>query len=289
VRLRPFALLVLVAVVATGCADAPTGPDVATGAPTPSHGTAPDDLLLRWGYEGGFTPPEFQLTNLPSFSLYGDGTIVRPGPQIEIYPGPALPSIEVLHVDEAGVGSILQAAFDADLDTVQDLTDMGTVGIADAAETVFTLRAGGIDRTVRVYALGDMGGRPPGMDGDEFGSRQRLLRLIDDLGSLETWLPAGSVGEPAAFVPAGARVFASRYRGEPDLPQQEIAWPLETSLRGIGEDAGAAFRCIAVTGAEWTEQVRPAAERANQLTPWTSDGRRYAISFRPLLPDEAGC
>ena len=25
------------------------------------------------------------------------------------------------------------------------------------------------------------------------------------------------------------------------------------------------------------------------LTPWTSDGRRYSIAFRPLLPDESGC
>ena len=39
----------------------------------------------------------------------------------------------------------------------------------------------------------------------------------------------------------------------------------------------------------WTERLEPAATQANQLTPWTSGGRRYAIAFRPLLPDEATC
>ncbi len=109
---RQIAPLALLALAVTACADAPTagGGSASTGVP---HSTAHGDLLLRWGYEGGFTPPEFQLTNLPSFSLYGDGTIVRPGPQIEIYPAPALPAIETATIDEAGVQAIIDAALDA--------------------------------------------------------------------------------------------------------------------------------------------------------------------------------
>ena len=288
-NLRQIAPLALIALVATACADAPTAGGAGSASPGIPHGTARSDLLLRWGYEGGFTPPEFQLTNLPSFSLYGDGTVVRPGPQIEIYPGPALPSIETTTIDETGVQTILDAALDANLDTVGDLTDMGSVGIADAAETVFTLRFGDVDRTVRVYALSEMGGRPPGMPTEEFKARKLLISLAEQLGSLETLLPEGSISASIAYEASGTRAFVSRFRGQPDPPQSPVEWPLETPLAGIGEDTGVGFRCIAVSGAAWTEQLRPAVQTANQLTPWTSEGRRYAVAFRPLLPDETAC
>ncbi len=287
-KLRQIAPLALFALVVTACADAPRagGGSASTGVP---HSTAHSDLLLRWGYEGGFTPPEFQLTNVPSFSLYGDGTIVRPGPQIEIYPGPALPSMETATIDEAAVQTILDAALDANLDTVGDLTDMGSVGIADAPETVFTVRFGDVDRTVRVYALSDLGGQPPGMPNEEFQARQLLLELVERLGSLETFLPAGSISAPLGYEPSGARAFVSRFRGQPDPPQSTVEWPLATPLSGIGQGAGAGFRCIVVSGAAWTGQLQPAAQMANQLTPWISEGRRYAVAFRPLLPDETTC
>jgi hypothetical protein len=288
VKPRPIAVFALsFTVLGAACADASTRGG--SGSPTIAHSTASDELVLRWGYEGGFTPPEFQLTNLPSFSLYGDGTIVRPGPQIEIYPAPALPAMESVAVDEAGITVILEAAFDAGLDTVDDLTDMGSVAIADAPETVFTLRAGGVDRTVRVYALGELEGQPPGMPDDEYEARLALLELVNDLGALERWLPDGSVGPSTVFVPTGTRAFVSAYRGQRDLKQPEVAWPLATPLADIGEDAGAGFRCVAVTGTDWSEVLAPLAATANQLTPWTSGGRRYAIAFRPLLPDETAC
>jgi hypothetical protein len=36
--------------------------------------------------------------------------------------------------------------------------------------------------------------------------------------------------------------------------------------------------------------VLAAARSATQLTPWTStDGRKWSVTFRPLLPGESGC
>ena len=288
-HLRSIAPLLALTVLVSACAD--TGPDdpADTSGADIAHATAPDALLLRWGYEGGFTPPEYQLTNLPSFSLYGDGTVVRPGAQIEIYPGPALPALETIRLDEAGVQTILESAFAADLDTVRDLTDLGSVGVADAPETVITLRAGDVDRTVRVYALGELGGQPPGMPDDEYAARQALLELVNDLGSLESWLPDDAIVDDGVYEPTGSLIFVSRYRGQVDLPQRPIAWPLETPLQDIGVDTGVGFRCVAVTGADWTDRLQPAARQANQLTPWTSAGRRFHVSFRPLLPDGSEC
>lgn len=285
--LRPIASLAAAALLLTACADA--APTTSASTPDRSHATAAGDLVLRWGYEGGFTPPGYQLTNLPAFSLYGDGTILRPGPQIEIYPPPALPAIEALTVDEEGIQSILDAAFDAGLDTVDDLTDMGSVMIADAADTVFTLRADGVDRTVRVYALGELTERPQGMSRDEFEARRALQRLVEQLSTLESWLPDGSVGPSSVYEADGARVYVSGYRPDPDMRQPPVSWPLATPLAGIGDDAGVGFRCVAITGEEWSGVLEPAATGANQLTPWTSEGARFAVAFRPLLPDETSC
>lgn len=284
--LRSIIACIATTAMLAACADraTPTG-----SSPTRSYPAGADDLVMRWGLEGGFTPPAYQLTNLPAFSLYGDGTIVRPGPQIEIYPAPAVPSIEVLHVDEAGVAAIVDAAFAADLDTVGDLGDMGSVGIADAPDTVFVLHADGVDRTVRVYALGEVTGRPQGMPDDVLSARRALLRLVERLGSLEQWLPDGSLGAAESYEPAGARVYVTAYHGDADLPQPRVPWPLATPLAGIGEDVGAGFRCVVVTGAEWSDELGPAAAGANQLTPWSSGGERYAVAFRPLLPDETTC
>jgi hypothetical protein len=285
--LRPIASLAAATLLLAACADAaPPAPSPASGRP---HAAGAGDLLLRWGYEGGFTPPGYQLTSLPAFSLYGDGTIVRPGPQIEIYPPPALPALEAMQVDEAGIQAILDAAFDADLDTVTDLTDMGSVMVADAPDTVFTLRADGIDRTVRVYALGELTERPPNMGREEYEARRALQRLVERLGSLEAWLPDGSIGPSTPYDPTGSRVFVSRYQADPDLPQPAVRWPLPTPLAGIGDDAGAGFRCASIDGDAWSDALEPAAAGANQLTPWTSDGERHAVAFRPLLPDETSC
>lgn len=279
--------LALLALLVTACAE-PSSSGGGTPSPGIAHGTSADELVMRWGYEGGFTPPEYQLTNLPAFSLYGDGTIVRPGPQIEIYPGPALPALESVRVDEAGVQAILEAAFAADLDSVDDLTDMGSVGVADAPETVFILRAGGVNRVVRVYALGEMGGQLPGMPDEEFEARKALLDLVDDLHALESWLPDGSVTASAVYEAGGARAFVAPYAAQTDLPQDPLEWPLDGPLRGAGEDTGVGFRCVSATGEDWSA-LAPAVRQANQLTPWTSEGRRFSVSFRPLLPDETGC
>ncbi len=50
-------------------------------------------MVLRIEQSGGFVAVQYNLTRMPMLTLYGDGLIVTPGPQIEIYPGPALPAL----------------------------------------------------------------------------------------------------------------------------------------------------------------------------------------------------
>jgi hypothetical protein len=284
----PIALAAaLLIFVPTACADsAADGPDTGDLA----HSAERSDLLLRVQAEGGFVPVEYMLTNMPSFSLYGDGTILTPGPQIEIYPPPALPSIDQRTVTEEGIQAILQAALDAGADGNRDLTDMGSTLITDAPDTVFTMRVEGDDTTLRVYALMELDRKPPTMDAREFEARQALQRLVEDLGTLDRWLPQGSLSEAQQYRPSGSRVFVGAYRADPDLPQSPMAWSLDRGLASFVGDAGVAgYGCGAVLDAEWTEELLPQVSRANQRTPWVSEGERYSVLFRPLLPDETGC
>ena len=287
-KVRPASSLVLFLVLAA-CADAPVDPGAGAGDDI-DHSTARNDVLVRIAFEGGFTPIEWTYTNLPNFALYGDGTLILPGAQIEIYPSPALPAISSRMVEEAGIQAILGEALDALATIPGDLNDLGFMQIADAPTTVITVSAGGVDRTIRAYALAEQIDRPEGMPEAEYRARVRLQELVTELGMLEPWLPDGSLGPEAAYEAPGARLFIGKYRKVDDLAQEPSRWPLDGDLATFGdaEDDLGLYRCGIVEGEDWTT-VRQAASRANQLTPWTDAGTKFSILFRPLLPDENGC
>jgi hypothetical protein len=286
-KVRPAAASLVLFLALSACADAPVDPGAGDGI---DHRTAPDDVLVRIAFEGGFTPIEWTYTNIPSFALYGDGTLVLPGAQIEIYPPPALPAISSRRVDEAGIQAILREVLDAVEEVPADLDDLGFMNIADAPTTVITVSAGGIDRTIRVYALAEVTERPDGMPEPEYRARVRLAELITKLGTLGSWLPGGSLGPETAYEATAARLFVGSYRKVDDLPQEAIRWPLEAPLDRFGDAVAPedAYRCGVVEGSDWTA-VHEAASRANELTPWTDAGTSFSILFRPLLPDEIGC
>jgi hypothetical protein len=285
-KVRPAAASIVFFLFLMSCADAPADPGAGDGI---DHSTAGHDVLVRVAFEGGFTTREWTLTSLPSFSLYGDGTLVLPGAQIELYPGPALPAISTRTVTEDGIQATLEEVLRS-IDGVPDeMLDMGSVGIADVPTTVITIHAGDVDRTIKVYGLSELTERPQTMSEEEFRARGRLQELVTKLGGLGTWLPDGSFGRETMYEGSGARLFVSEYR-KVDLPQEPIAWPLEGGLDRFGDDANGSdpYRCGVVEGAEWTA-LREAASQANELTPWTESGARFSILFRPLLPDERGC
>ena len=287
-RFRVLATTLVLALGLSGCADAssPGGGDAAI-----DHPTAPDQPILKITFSGGFVPVEYLYTSFPQFALYGDGTLVVPGAQIEIYPGPALPAVVGRTVSEDGIQAILRAALDAGLDRDGDYSDLGRMGIADASTTVFELTAGGQTHRVTAYALGLEGEQQPGQPTDVWEMRRSLQRFVTQLGDLASFVPAASLGDEHPYEAASAQLLVRGYRGDDQLPQEPIAWPLTAPLQELGEPAamlGDGTRCGVVRGDEWAT-VRTLAEQANQLTPWTSARERFAIIFRPLLPDEPGC
>jgi hypothetical protein len=231
--------------------------------------------------------PGYSLGRIPSWSLFGDGRVITEGPQIEIYPGPALPSIQAQMISEEGIQGILEAARDAGL-MGPDMSYRDGC-ISDAPTTTFTLYANGAKQVVSAYALGTRG-TCPGTSSDQ--APPELAAFAAKLSELGRWLPTGSLGDQQSFAFSETRVFVQAYSAspEPGLDEPVIDWPLAQGLAGFGDPDTSFpdFRCGVVGGSDLSTLL-PDVQRANQLTPWRSDGARYLLTFRPLLPDEHSC
>lgn len=283
------AVVLSIGTFASACANASTDDGTGDGGGISYHAGAAQ-VVLRIEQGGGFVPIEWNLTNMPMFSLFGDGLVVIPGAQIEIYPAPALPALSQMRLTPEAIQLLLQKAVDAGLDVDRDYTDLGSVGIADAPTTTFTLTIDGQVHTTHIYALGMLDTAPDGMSPDEFQARQDLQALQNEALDL-TWLPEGTVSDEGMFEPSGLRVFVGDYRPDDSLVQTPIDWPLTPGLSTFGDpvqNGPEGMRCGPVTGDD-AAVLMPLVKQANQLTPWVSDGTRFGLLLRPLLPDETGC
>jgi hypothetical protein len=286
-RITTIATTAVLGLVLVACGGLNDDGGGAGGGGVISHPAGAGELVLRVESSGGFVPMEYNLTRLPSWSLYGDGRIVTEGPQIEIYPQPALPNLLVRRVTEDGIQAILEAARDAGL--MESDATYPNPCVIDAPDTVFTVTADGSTSVVSATALGFEGGGT--CEGVDVEARTEIAQFQSDLGDLARWLPEGSVSAEETFTPEEIRIFVLPYQGDPNLPQEPTSWPLETPLASFGKPAGDQLQdasCGTVTGTE-LETLRPSLEGANQLTPWESGGERHRLLLRPLLPDEHGC
>jgi hypothetical protein len=286
--IRIFTVVTLLALLAASCGrlngggDQGGGTTGTTGGGAIEHPTGASDLVLRVEDTGGFVPYELTLTRMPSWSLFGDGGLITQGAQPEIYPGPALPSLLVTRISEEAIQAILRAARDAGLMNGDASYDYPC--ITDVTTTVFTVDAGRATSVVSAYALG-ADGSCQGVDRE---ARAELSAFQAELGDLRSWLPEGSVGADEPYSPQAVRVYVTDYTPDPDLPQQPIDWPLSTPLASFGERNDGTRGCGVVSGAD-LGTLMPDLQRANQLTPWRSEGQDYRLLLRPLLPDEHGC
>jgi hypothetical protein len=263
-----------------------------TAAPAPSPSTSPtaelpDDgaaLVLRVEYVGGFVTPATLASRLPSYSLYADGRLITDGPIEMIYPGPALPNVQMQQLDAARVQALADRALAAG---VGETTDLGSPSIADMPSTRFTLTTAEGTVVREVYALTDEGLRDDaaetGLTEEQVAGRTRLRELLSAL------FDVGQQPPPVApYVPeAVAAVAVPWIDPEDDLAHPEQPWPgpeLPGEAAGGPLDVG----CVVATGGQ-AAAVLAAAATANAATPWVSGGTRWSVAFRPLLPDESGC
>lgn len=306
-RLTLFLALLAIAAACGRLTDDGSGIGDGPGDPTPTTGTAdgggsgsidhptgPGELVLRIDTSGGFVPPSFLVTHVPEFSLMGDGRIITSGPQIEIYPGPALPNLLQAFVSEEGIQAILEAAREAGLFGPDAHYDNRCV--TDLPTTTFTLAAEGETHTISAYALAFDGIQEDPQclaDPADAEHRAALIELRDLLASLPDWLPEGSLGEEEPYPFQELRIFSAPANPTDDVDdiQPSIqAWPLEEPLSSFGRSADLppSARCGTVSGSE-LEKLLPEARKTNERTFWTSEDLNYLLLFRPLLPDESGC
>lgn len=295
-RLGSYLAVALVATLVGACAGGAGGTSPnPTSDPSASPSTPPttdeivlpsdpDALVLQVGQEGGFTTPDYQFGRVPTISVYADGRVIEQGAQIAIYPGPLLPALFVAQIPLDRVKALVAAAVEAGLGSGTNATYPAT-SVADAPDTVIVVRApAGLTRT----SFGAFGMEQMGLSATETEARAKA-------GAFLATLPTSAYGTgelPASepYVPSAARILARPYTNQaPDLPQQEVDWPLSSSIATGGvewiDGQPELGRCIIVEGQDLTT-LWSALTAANGLTPFVSDGAKWALTVRPLLPDE---
>ena len=272
-------------VVLLGACARPT----AAGTPTDSAGSAgtpessavaspgANDLVLRTETYGGFVAPDMVLGRFPQISVYGDGRVISEGPVPSIYPGPALPNLQVSMITPELVRQLVREGLSAG---VRNGTDLGQPGVADAPTTRVTVVTAGGKQVVTINALTEAPSNDRRLNGDQRSARARIAAYVKKLDALPK--------NTSAYTPTSVVVFASPWANPANGPVPPAqAWP-GPALPGTDIDSATKAGCVAVTGAQ-TPKVLAAAKGASALTPWTTGSSKWKIVFRPLLPDENGC
>jgi hypothetical protein len=243
-----------------------------------------DAFSLRIQTAGGFLPPGMDIVAVPQFAVTSDGRVITSGPQIAIYPGPAMPNMLQRTISKAGIEALIAEARTAGLFGPDAHYDNPMV--ADAGTTFFIVHDGDARHQISAYALGGFDDDAASAEDKE--ARKKLNEFLTKTGDLESWLPDGALGEEEPYDFTAMRVVSQPGTDNPDddLTQGEMDWPLG-DLATFGTESGP-IRCGVVTGDDLDELV-PKVRAANQLTLWKSEGKTYNVMVRPQLPDETGC
>jgi len=237
--------------------------------------------------------PGALAATLPPFTLTGDGRVIVPGAQIELFPGPLLPAVNVRRLAEDGIQALLAEVTRTGLFTTSVEFRGAQDFVMDAGDTVFTLHAAGREVEVVVFGLGtlDPAGNYPTISAAEIAAHGVLQRLSDRLMNPDSWLGEGLWAEPAwrAYQPEAMRLLVRNADADPPdgsgIGNQLLDWPAGSDPATFGEATSDGERCGVVTGQEATDWYE-LLTGANQLTRFVSGDHRYQLTVRFMLPDE---
>jgi hypothetical protein len=288
-RPQPLFLIALTALLALACTAttsptaspgaSPTPGATASNAPSPTPGGNANVAVIRIEQTPGMLPPWESMRWYPYVALYGDGRLIVQGPVDDIYPGRALPNLQVTHFSQAAVEQALVWAAEAGLQGEDRL--LGEP-ILDAGALVFTIVSA--QGTHHTSITGDSGNDPQIDAAREFQ---------DVMTSLATWLPEHVASGSAPFQFDRMRVisFPADPQSLPD-PQfaTEVPWPLDSDLAtlGVSWSEPAEHRCFELSGDDLAAAL-PVFEAANELTLYRSADVTYQLYLHPLLPDDEAC
>ncbi len=268
----------------------PPAPSASPASPAPSASSryvvaaGADKPILRLSKYGGFMPPGYLLTMMPTVALYGDGRLIVQGPTIEIYPAPLLPNLRQLHVTPAEIQKIVAAADAAGL--LGPDAHYDAINIMDAGTTVFTTTVDGRTHTVSAYALGESG---ISNDAAVTSGRTKLVDFSTKISDLARFL-GRPLSDTQAYAPTEMRVFVGPAPGvDPAFPNPQTApWPLTVNPKLGHAITNPGITCMVIKGADLTSFLK-VATGANALTVWSAPSGRFSVSVRPLYPEEMGC
>lgn len=252
-----------------------------------------DDVVLRVEYTGGMIR-DFFLTGFPPFTLMGDGRVIVPGAQIDIFPGPALPAVNVRKLTEDGIQAVLEEVARTGLFGASVQFRGAQNFVADAGDTVFTLHADGKDVTVTVFGLGtlDPAGEYPGISAAELAAHRTLSHLFEELSNLDAQMTASAWADASwrPYEPEALRLLVRNADADPPddtgIGNMLLDWPTGSDPATFGDEASdGTIRCGVVSGQE-AKDWYALLTGANQLTRFVKDEHRYEVTVRLQLPDE---
>jgi hypothetical protein len=204
--------------------------------------------------------------------------VITQGPQIAIYPAPALPNLQVQMASPATVDALVAKGKELG----GTLGDLGMPGVADGTTTKITING----KTISAYALTEAQANDARLTAAQRAARTKLRTFAEQLTSLPT-----AEGMPAAqpYQPTGVAAFATAYVKATDgLPSEPPVSPWPGPALPTSAFEGTNQACVVAAGDQGA-QVLKAAKDANQNTPWKSGTATFRVTFRPLLPDETSC
>ena len=267
--MKILVVMIVMALVTGACGGDAADETVATV----PEGT-PGDVILEISDEGGFVPVEFNLTRVPRFTVFADGTVVMPEDQQFAFPGPSLRPLVKSKLDGATLTDLLTFVDDLGLDEIDSIDLNDAPNVADASTTVVRYFDETGEHRISIYALGF----------DSAGDARSAI-VASMIATLET------AKADAATSPYTADRLVAFAAGTEGLDSQQLRnagpWPLGLTPDEMSPQV-AGFSCATIDG-DAVVQVTDALADADAMTTWTYEGTEFRILARPLLPHQDGC
>jgi hypothetical protein len=281
----------LVLLLAAACSTAPAATPGPSNGPSPSptpkptptalagieHPTGARDIVLRVESRGGFVPVEFLATSAPSFTLYGDGTVVFRDDQAP--PPDAVGSVvrsipfQTIKLDEEGIQALLDFALGPG--GIGVATGPYMCNCADMPSTNFTVNADGRSKTVSVTGMAPDMHQP-----QDQVMVTSLARLAERLRTFGNEVAGETVYEPAAY--RGVLQKMDQANGAVvDWPWTDVA---PSDFKGAVNELLLDHQ---LTPAQVAVLKIPAVQGGMLGLYLQKDGVLYSLALRPLLPDES--
>ncbi len=242
-----------------------------------------DTALITIKHLGGLSSTPYFT---PTYALYRDGRMITSAVAVPaIYPGQAVDPWLMGTVSEQQTRQIFAQA-EALLAYAGH--DLGQPGVADAPTTQIELTTSTGVVKISAAALDafplptdqSTASHQENLTAQQEQARRLMQALINQLGQL-VGSSSPHAGQP--FAPQGYAAFAQPYDPSainPLMRRQPLQWP--------GPVLPARSGCVVVTGTQ-LEKLTRQLPQASSITPWSSGGKQWSLSLRPLLPDEHTC